>query len=30
MTGPDAILPRAARLGLEEGVAYGMPIHLPN
>jgi hypothetical protein len=28
MTGPDQILGRAAALGLEEGVAYGPPIHL--
>jgi hypothetical protein len=28
MTGPDQILERAAALGLEEGVAYGPPIHL--
>ncbi|HEX8386800.1 MAG TPA: hypothetical protein VF576_11485 [Rubricoccaceae bacterium] len=29
MTGPDAVMPRAAALGLQEGVAYGVPIHLP-
>ena len=28
MTGPDAVMPRAAALGLEEGVAYGVPIRL--
>lgn len=28
MTGPSAVMPRAAALGLEEGVAYGPPIHL--
>ena len=28
MTGPDQILDRAAALGLEEGIAYGPPIHL--
>jgi hypothetical protein len=28
MTGPDAILHRAARLGLEEGIAYGSTITL--
>ena len=26
MTGPEAVMPAAARLGLEEGVAYGPPI----
>lgn len=28
MTGPRAVMPRAAALGLEEGVAYGPPVHL--
>lgn len=28
MTGPDAVMPRAAALGYEEGIAYGVPIHL--
>ena len=28
MTGPRTIMAEAARLGLEEGVAYGPPIHL--
>lgn len=28
MTGPRIIMTEAARLGLEEGVAYGPPIHL--
>jgi len=28
MTGPAQILPRAAALGLEEGIAYAPPIHL--
>ena len=28
MTGPGAVMPRAAALGLEEGVAYGPPIHV--
>ena len=28
MTGPRAIMAEAARLGLEEGIAYGPPIHL--
>ena len=28
MTGPSAVMPRAAALGLEEGVAYGPPIHI--
>ncbi len=28
MTGPHTIMAEAARLGLEEGVAYGPPIHL--
>ncbi len=28
MTGPDAVMPRAVALGLEEGVAYGVPIKL--
>ncbi|MEM1117683.1 MAG: hypothetical protein AAF845_13520 [Bacteroidota bacterium] len=28
MTGPSAVMPAAARLGLEEGIAYGPPIHL--
>lgn len=30
MTGPDAVMDRAAALGLEEGVAYGPTIHLQN
>lgn len=30
MTGPDAILHRAATIGLEEGVAYGQPIQITN
>jgi hypothetical protein len=29
MTGPNAVMPRALALGLEEGIAYGVPIHLP-
>jgi hypothetical protein len=28
MTGPAQILPRAAALGLEEGVAYAVPIRM--
>lgn len=28
MTGPRAVIPRAAALGLAEGVAYGPPVHL--
>lgn len=28
MTGPDAVMPRARALGLEEGIAYGVPIQL--
>ena len=28
MTGPEAVMPRAAALGLVEGVAYGVPIEL--
>ncbi len=28
LTGPDAVMPRAVALGLEEGVAYGVPINL--
>ena len=28
MTGPRAVMPRAAALGLEEGVAYGPPVAL--
>ena len=28
MTGPDAVMPRAAALGLVEGVAYGVPIQI--
>ena len=28
MTGPDAVMPRARALGLEEGIAYGVPIHI--
>lgn len=28
MTGPQTVMAQAARLGLEEGVAYGQPIHL--
>ncbi len=30
MTGPDAVMPRAVAHGLEEGVAYGVPIRLEN
>lgn len=28
LTGPEAVMPRAAALGLVEGVAYGVPIRL--
>ena len=28
LTGPDAVMPRAVALGLEEGIAYGVPITL--
>ena len=28
MTGPDAVMPRAAALGYEEGIAYGVPVQL--
>ena len=28
MTGPQTVMTEAARLGLEEGIAYGPPIHL--
>ena len=28
LTGPEAVMPRAAALGLVEGVAYGVPIEL--
>lgn len=28
MTGPEAVMPKAAALGLEEGIAYGPPISL--